>query len=179
MSGPEELPEPGDLTPEQREANRERNNRRIAEMWAEHEANTLELEELQRLSSPTPAQLRRIAELVDTLYDLYKSRSHWERAAEAGDPVAQARLITWDTDVSDIDPVGHFFRQVGLALRQATEKEDESLPDSLEEFIGHPYGEPTGISERLRRLAEDHTKNLRDLEAIRDMKPEDFEEKGN
>lgn len=166
------------LTPEQREANRERNIRRIAEMMAEHQANTLELKELQRLLSPTPAQLRRIAELVDILHGLYKSRSHWERAAEAGDPVAQARLVTWDADVSDIDPVGHFFRQVGLALHQANEEEDESLPDSLEEFIGHSYGEPTGISERLRRLAEDNTKFLRDLADIRDMEPEDFEERG-
>lgn len=35
-----------------------------------------------------PAQLRRIAELMELLYTDEKARPWWERAAEAGDPDA-------------------------------------------------------------------------------------------
>lgn len=44
-----------------------------------------ELDSLLDLSRPRPDQLRRIAELVELLYDLETSRVWWHQAAHAGD----------------------------------------------------------------------------------------------
>lgn len=96
---------PEDLTPEQRQANRERNYAKIAEVWADKATATFELEELQRLTAPAPEQLRRIAELVEYLSGKGKALQHWERAAEAGDQDAKDYLSAWNEDVSDVDPL--------------------------------------------------------------------------
>lgn len=37
------------------------------------------------LHAPTPAQLRRIAELTESLFDADAARPWWKRAAKAGD----------------------------------------------------------------------------------------------
>lgn len=44
-----------------------------------------ELRELLKKKSPEPAELRRIAELVEWLYSLELARAWWEWAARAGD----------------------------------------------------------------------------------------------
>ena len=145
------------LTPEEREANRERNLQKIAEGWAKYEALTLELEELQRFASPTPAQLRRIAELVQKLRGGAVALKHWEKAAEAGDPVAAAHLIARNTDVSDIDPVGDILRRALLAP------------------LEHEWGSEQGLEELRHEINRDLTQYHEELMEIRKAKPEDFE----
>lgn len=135
-----------DLTPEQRAANRERNQQRIAEQWAEHEATTLELEELQRIHLPSPAQVRRMAELVELLQGRPRARRYYEIAAEAGDRDAQDYLAAWDEDLDDTDTLTALLKGALVAL-------PESPTDSA--------------AERLRKL-------LRDYDEIRNAKPEDF-----
>ncbi|MFE9833959.1 hypothetical protein ACFYP4_02250 [Streptomyces sp. NPDC005551] len=146
MSGPD------DLTPEEQATrNRERNLRKIAEQWAEHEASTLELEELRRIPAPSPAQLRRIAELVEGLNGKGHALPCWQAAADAGDQDAQDYLAEWDTDL-DTDPIVSFLRKALLRSRSMDE-----------------------VREALRRLATDHEAYQRDVEEIQKMKPEDFE----
>lgn len=51
-----------------------------------------ELEELLAVAAPTPAQLRRIAEVAAIVHDDAAARPWWERAAAAGDEDAQGHL---------------------------------------------------------------------------------------
>ncbi|MFJ1700481.1 hypothetical protein ACIOHC_36420 [Streptomyces sp. NPDC088252] len=146
MSGSDERSE------SEKEATRQRNIRRIAEAWAEHESLTLELEELNRLPAPAPAQLRRIAELVESLQDKGASLSYWEAAAAAGDRDAQDYLTEWNANLSDTDSV------VAACL-----------------LVHRDGSDPR---EGLRRLAEDHDSYLSDVEKIRDMDPDDFKDGG-
>ncbi|MBK6019635.1 hypothetical protein, partial [Streptomyces sp. MBT53] len=92
----EEVPE--EVREQLRRASVERNQSRIAEGWAEHEARMFELEELRRLTSPTPSQLRRIAELQLDLHGMGVALRYWRAAADAGDQDAKDIVADWDAD---------------------------------------------------------------------------------
>jgi hypothetical protein len=81
-----------------------------------------ELLTLLKLSSPEPAQLRRIAELTELLYDEETSRIWWEKAAAQGDPSAQCML---EADVMDHEEaalrIEALLTAAALRIRQGTE----------------------------------------------------------
>ncbi|MFI0265566.1 hypothetical protein [Streptomyces luteogriseus] len=134
------------VSPEQAAINREASQRRIAENWAEREAATLELEELQRIDLPSPAQIRRMAELVELIRSRPHARPYYELAAEAGDRDAQDYLAAWDEDLDDTDTITAILKRAWVVL---------------------PESPTTSAAERLRKL-------LADYDEIRNAKPEDF-----
>lgn len=57
-----------------------------------------ELLALLGLTQPTPQQLRRLAELAESLYDNEAARLWWEKAARAGDQDAADYLAVLDDE---------------------------------------------------------------------------------
>lgn len=174
----------GSLTPEQKEANRERNIRRIAENWAEHEAQTLELEELQRIATPSPSQLRRIAELVESLQGQASALPFWKAAADAGDSEAGEYLVKWEESLND--PIrGLFHRALPKPVEERREFDvdaalkklaGEILMDSFDELlrqssIGGGLTDEQKVAEDKQRRRDSWQEEIRGLNDISDPSP--------
>jgi hypothetical protein len=130
--------------------------RRLQEDAARRRGYQTELDSLLALKGPAPDERRRIAELVEALFDREASRQWWEAAALAGDQDAQDYLSVWDEE--DDDDSDGFYEVLQQALQQ-------------EDFVTKH-----GLEETRKDIVEMLDQYYKDVEKLRDAKPEDFEE---